>query len=145
MRATIAAVLLTIVAATSAGCGFRQPTAQVTGTVTFEGEPIEQGTIVFEGKDLRPATGKIENGKIIDCFTHDPGDGVPVGKHKVAIQATNTGGSAVVSSPEEKTSTDYMGGGESLIPDRYTNPATSGLTATVTSSGPNEFEFKLTK
>jgi len=78
-------------------------------------------------------------------MTYEPGDGAPVGTHQVAIQATSAGGSAVTSDPGDSGPADlsYMGGGESLIPKKYGNPETSGLTAEVV-AGENQLSFALT-
>ena len=63
-------VLITVVGVgcliATAGCGNdRPPLAPVSGTVTFQGEPLLQGTIVFEIPGCRPATGKIVGGQIV--------------------------------------------------------------------------------
>jgi hypothetical protein len=55
--------LLLIALVCGSGCGSGQATVE--GKVTFEGQPVEQGTIVFEPADGTGAVagGKIENGK----------------------------------------------------------------------------------
>jgi hypothetical protein len=140
MRATRLA-LLPLLAALVAGCGSNM--AQVTGTVTYDGKPLSQGTIIFETTGARPATGKIVEGKVVEVMTRYPGDGAPVGSHKVAIHAVETSKSAVTANPGEKTSVESMTV-KSLIPPQYNDPATSGLTAEL-KPGPNEVKFELKK
>jgi hypothetical protein len=125
---------------TSAGCGGsgRAPLGQVTGTVNYKGSPITSGTIIFEVSGARSANGKIVDGQITEVTTYDPHDGVPVGQARIAVFATGAG----VSSPAETPAAtpgdpgsaiafgeNYMGAGaRSLIPDKYNDPAKSGLT-----------------
>ncbi len=121
----IASVLL-------AGCGSDGPAlGTVEGTVTYDGQPLEQGTIVFHPAKGRPAHGKIENGRIIEVTTLQAGDGANVGPNKVAIQSV-------------QRSADMNVQSKSLIPGRYGNPNQSGLTADIKQGGPNELTFELT-
>jgi hypothetical protein len=115
----------------------------VKGTVTLDGKPLAKGSITFETTDARPATGTIVAGEIVEVTTYDPGDGAPVGQHKVAIAATEDAASAVVANPGEakQSATDYMAG-KSLIPAMYNDPSASGLTAEI-KPGQNTVEFKL--
>lgn len=132
------------------GCGRsdQPPLGRVTGTVQYDGQPVASGTIVFEVANARSANGTIADGKIVDVTTYDPGDGVPVGEARIAVFATAAGGGAAASpaaTPDAKTVIDqnYMGSAKSLIPDRYNNPATSGLTWTI-KAGENVVELNLT-
>jgi len=128
------------------GCSGNEPTAAVTGTVTVDGKPLAEGTIIFEATGSRPATGKIKDGEIVEVFTYETDDGAPVGSHKVAISARPPASDAATKgNPGEakKMDANYMGGGKSLIPTRYGDPSSSGLTATVEKGKENRFEFKL--
>ncbi|MEX2170359.1 MAG: hypothetical protein WD851_13680 [Pirellulales bacterium] len=67
-RLNRSAILLAVGLAIVPGCGERQPTrSEVSGTVTFQGKPIEAGDIVFQPVDGEwkkfYAQGKIVNGK----------------------------------------------------------------------------------
>ncbi|MBA2116052.1 hypothetical protein [Bremerella alba] len=127
----------------------RPPMGIVGGTVTFEGKPVSEGSIIFEVKDARPATGKIQGGKITDVTTFEPNDGVAVGEAAVAVYASSSEvASAVVASPDvnqPRLPKGYMGSGQSsLIPARYNNPSTSQLTCEI-HAGENHLEFDLTQ
>jgi hypothetical protein len=139
-------------AAAFSGCDGRPSRVPVTGNVTYEGQPLKEGKIIFEVAGARSAEGKIVDGRIVDVFTFEPGDGGAIpGRAKAAVFAT---GSAPAASPAATpadpgaagpVSMDYMSGGASLIPARYNNPATSGLEYEISPDGPNDFEVKLTK
>jgi hypothetical protein len=135
----IAATLLALIS----GCSGKAPLAKVKGTVTLNGQPLAKGTIIFETPGQRPATGRIENGQIVEVTCYTTGDGVPVGSHKVAIAATDEAASAVVANPGDAKApgANYMTG-KSLIPAHYNDPSASGLTAEI-KRGENVLEFKL--
>jgi hypothetical protein len=126
------------------GCSGKASLAHVKGTVTLDGKPLAKGTIIFETAGQRPATGRIENGEIVDVTCYKTGDGAPIGSHKVAISAAEEAASAVVENPGDAKAPgpNYMSG-KSLIPSRYNDPSASGLTAVI-KRGENVLEFKLT-
>lgn len=137
-------ILAAAACALAAGCSDRPTLAPVKGRVTLDGKPLAAGSITFEVKGARPATGRIVNGDIVEVTTYDPGDGAPVGQHKVSITANEDPAAAVVANPGDAKAPkgDYMVG-RSVIPGRYSDPNTSGLTAEV-KKGENTVEFKLT-
>jgi hypothetical protein len=116
------------------GCGGEQsvhvPLGKVTGTVTYNDKPLAQGTITILPANGRPASGQIKDGKIIDVTTYDKtGDGAPLGTHPVAIRAV-------------ENTTDMYAKPKSLVPAKYGDTKTSGLSAEI-KSGENTLEFKL--
>jgi hypothetical protein len=111
-----------------AGCG-GSSLVPVTGTVTYKGKALPQGTIMFQPEQGRAASGKIKDGQIVEVTTHTLNDGLAVGKYRVSITA--------VANPE-----DMYAKHESLIPAAYNSPDKSGLTAEIT-SGKNELKFDL--
>ena len=136
-------VLLLICAAYLTGCGSgRVAVAPVKGTVTLDGKPLANGTIAFESTGQRPATGRIEKGEIVEVTTYQTGDGAPLGKHQVAVWASEEAASAVTANPGEgKIGANYMSG-KSLVPAMYNDPNTSGLTAEI-KRGENTLAFEL--
>jgi hypothetical protein len=119
--------------------------APVKGTVTVEGTPLAQGTIIFEGSGVRQAIGQIVEGQITHVTTYAPGDGVPVGSQRVVIQATEIPKSRKPEgdNPGNTPATSLsLRPGEPLIPVRYFNPATSGLTCEIKPDR-NELTFEL--
>jgi hypothetical protein len=84
---------------------------------------------------------------LVDVSTYDPEDGVSVGEARIAVFATDAGGDATASpaaTPDVKTVVDrnYMGSGRSLIPLRFNDPATSGLTERI-QAGENVLDLQL--
>ncbi len=127
----------------AAGCSDRPSLGKVKGTVTLDGTPLPYGTVTFELAGHRPATGKIVDGTITEVTTYDPGDGAPVGSHRVAVTANAEPGPAVAANPGDGKAPagNYMSG-KSLIPAAYNDPSTSGLTAEI-KGGENVVEIKL--
>jgi hypothetical protein len=128
------AALLLIVAAVLplAGCGASDKTP-VEGTVTIDGEPLAEGRIGFYPKEGRPAYGEIVDGRYT-LTTLEPGDGALIGRHRVTVQADKP------ADPNDAFSDRIP-----LIPEKYFNPDSSGLTAEVTADGDNTFNFDLTR
>jgi hypothetical protein len=115
--------------ASLAGCSKGPALATVTGTVTYKGQPLKEGTITFIPADGRSATGKIVAGKITEVSCYDINDGVPVGKHKVLIHSAQEGA-------------DMYAPSKSLIPEKYGSLDKSELTADI-KPGENTVTFDL--
>ncbi len=124
-RLGLLAVLSASVLAIGCGDG-RQP---VQGTVTFDGQPVPDGTISFVPIDpaLGPDAGRIENGRF--HLVAKPGP------KRVEIRASRP-----VQSPDPRDP-DAANLREDYIPRRYN--AETELTAEVTAGGSNEFPFEL--
>jgi hypothetical protein len=97
----------------AAGCG--GGAGEVSGTVTFDGKPIEQGSIKFTPEDGKgPTTGDaIKDGKYSV-------QKVPLGPAKVSISGVKaTGKKKMYDDPKA----DYVQTAGELLPDKY-NSAT---------------------
>lgn len=111
------------------GCGGSSDaptTVKVEGTVTFDGEPLSEGSIVFDPADGKggSSAGGIENGK----FMFDS----QLGQKKVLISASrDTGKKDQYDEPIT----------ESYIPAQYNSQTT--LTADVKADGENKYTFEL--
>ncbi len=113
----------------------------VSGTVTYKGKPVPRGTISFQPVDPngRIATAAIQPDGTFTLQTENPGDGALPGQYNVVISAREGDDEpppdfAVAGAPRPK----------SLVPEKYGNPPTSGLTATVEEGESNEISFDLT-
>ncbi len=126
-----------MVLAALAGCGGSgRPT--VHGQVTFDGEPVAEGTISFEPADgIGPTTG----GSIAGGKYRLSGEAAPVpGKKRVRISAGRKTGRSIPAG--EPFPPDVMvEETERYIPDIYNTRST--LTCEVTAKGPNQFDFHL--
>lgn len=115
------------------GCGAKGPaTCPVSGTITFDGQPVRVGQIIFRPVDDQSASsaGQIREGKF--SFASLPG------KKRVEILATREiPGRFDESNPGEKTPLQEM-----YIPAKYNRQ--TELTAEVVVDGANQFDFALT-
>ncbi len=126
-------------------CSKAIKTEGVTGVITYNGEPLANATVKFIPTD---ATGSQSYGK-----TNEKGEyklqtllgaadaGTTPGEYKVTVDCIETveTGNMIEENGEEKEETIA----KSLIPPKYNNAETSGLTATV-APGDNTINFDLT-
>ena len=131
------------------GCGpTRAPLGQVQGTVRYKGRPVADGQILFEVAGARPAQGRIVDGRIVEVTSYAPGDGAPLGLARIAVFATPPSGSnysisgPVAADEPSATGRGPGAGGQSLIPARYNDLETSGLSHELV-AGPNELTLEL--
>ena len=116
------------------GCGGPSgPAAKlvpVTGKVTYKGQPLAKGTVsLMPVKPGNTATGEIVGGAF-KLSTYQKDDGAPPGQYKVAVTAW------------EKEPTMDAPKGVPAIPQKFFDPAKSGLTAEV-SPQKTELNFDL--
>lgn len=146
-------VCLFIVTAASVGggCSTRsgvEGIVPVTGTVTYNGTPVEGATVSFspagEGRSASAIT--TEDGKF-SLTTLEAGDGALPGSYKVGISKSEE---VNPMSPEERQKyfDENMGRmptveHRQLLPEKFKNPNTSGFTVEVGKSGKNDFTFDL--
>ncbi len=123
-----------IVVAGLGGCGDGRPDrSPVSGTILFQGKPIEGAEIMFICKNGRPATGFTDSQGRFEMFTFEPGDGAILGEHAVAI----------TKKVEIQTAPGPYKPSRDLLPERYGHPEKSGLVANVKAGGDNDFTFDL--
>src|SRR5262245_18294102 len=125
----------------------RRPTKKVTVTVIYKGSPLEGANVTFinQGGDPGPAYGKTNAQGKAKMKTYVEGDGAVVGKHKVLVDKSESisGAPTVAQNSKEYNPNAPPATVKYHVPQKYTNPATSGLTAEVKDSGPNDFTFDL--
>lgn len=114
------------------------------GKVTYQGQPVKNATVVFQPQKGPVATGTTdESGKFSLSTGASPG--AVEGTYQIAVTAVSGG------APANMTPEDYAKKGEmpvverkSLIPEKYAAIASSGLTATVTTTpDKNQFDLSL--
>jgi hypothetical protein len=109
--------------------------APVEGVVKQHGTPLEGAGVLF-----LPATGPFAmgttdaNGRFTLMTANQ--DGALVGEHRVIISKTQTTARQIPGERLPRYDTKY------LIPQKYADPSTSGLTAKVVDDD-NEFEFEV--
>lgn len=144
--------LLVAALALFVGCAEAKPdrpkTYPVSGTVTYKGNPVAGANLNFRIADgssfsmaRTDASGRYE------LMTFEAGDGTLPGEYKVGItQYESSGSTGPGMDDAEYASPEGDEGGappKNLLPEKYANPETSGLTASVT-EGPNTVNFELT-
>jgi hypothetical protein len=105
----------------AAGCSDRPTRVKVSGQVLIDGTPVTRGTIRVIPEKARAAMSDIDAQGHFVLMTFDPGDGCVVGSHRVEVVAF-----------------DHPAPGQTrlLVPEKYNNQATSGLTVTI--DGPTD-------
>ena len=119
-----------------AGCGGsheRQTTYPVHGLVTLDGKPVSFGGVRFIPAGGRPLHAKIQSDGTYSLSTGDE-DGAPPGKYRIAVQVREIVKPAAAMEPPRP--------GKSHIPEKYGDPATSGLVFEVV-AGDNEHHIEL--
>lgn len=138
--------LLILTAVLLAGCPGGtaiEGTVPVTGTVTYQGTPVDGATVSFGpvGEGGRAASGLTSSSGEFTLTTLNVGDGVLPGKYRVTVSKVET----QVPQAEGETM-DYQAAKpevKHLVPEKYERAATSGLEAEVTVDGENRFTFDL--
>lgn len=137
---------------TASGCGGDDfgKRYSVSGTITYNGEPVSHGNIFFVPDDLntgRAATGTISNGQY-RLSTAGKNDGALPGSYKIRIIAVDVDNTQVLANAQGGSGRqdDVIAATQAakkLVPAKYELETTSGLTAQVEAKS-NRFDFDLT-
>jgi predicted small lipoprotein YifL len=156
----IGLVVLVTLAVSLAGCGTGGPNlAPVTGKVNYKGAPVAEATVVFVSKSGVSAAGTTDASGVFTLAT-GPDIGAAVGDYQVSVRkkekreivADGQGSSQTSSGPPMPGGSEMakMMQGKSipepkdLLPIKYADHTTSGLTATVTGDkSKDNFTFDL--
>lgn len=117
------------------GCKDDGGRVTVTGTVLFDGQPLESGNISFGGEKGAAGVAPIVNGKF-DLSETANQPGVQPGSYVVLIQSWIEERGAVLEDGS-------FSPGKTRIPLIYLDPAKSGLKAEVKAGQANDFKFEL--
>lgn len=130
-----------------AGCGGSSgpvaetvPVVTAAGTLTFQGKPLEHYQVMLFPQDGRPAAGMVDAAGKFVLGTNEPGDGAPAGSHRLAVTwvgppSTDPGQGVMEFTPPPPP--------KIKIPEKYTNPDTSGITVEVPESGSDAIVIEL--
>lgn len=150
-------LLVAVTGLVAAGCGSEgrtgsDPVFPVSGVVTYKGQPVAGADVTFfNAQKNRSAFGRTNAKGEYKLTTFNANDGAVEGQHAVTVMkfeaASGTAFEAGIESPE------YVPPGlgqstepkppKSELPEKYAEMATSDLTATVKSDGPNEINLEL--
>jgi len=146
MRNTLLLVAFFTALVLTTGCGDgKLATIVVTGTVTYDGSPLDGASITFSPKgDGHAAFGVTDtNGRYtLQTILGSPDAGTTPGDYAVQIEKFEV---LPPLSEEELARGVQPPSPKRLIPERYADYATSGLAATVKKGEKNEFNFDLMK
>ncbi len=127
---------------TSAGCSSRvdkwaakrPKTYPAAGRVLWDGKP-EEGIVVSLDSNVHnvSAIAITDSTGAFKLKTFKTGDGTVAGEHAVRLEKR------IVKDPSAEIVVEVI-----VLPKKYADPNTSGLTATVVEKGPNEFTFEVT-
>ena len=112
-----------------AGCAGGPPTGSVSGKVTCNGAPLSAGVVLFSN----PQTG-VGASAGLDTSGAYRIESIQTGQYQVAIQPPPP--------PAPHEMEQAAAAPRSSVPQKYQDPKTSGLTATV-NEGPNTRDFAL--
>ena len=117
------------------------PMATVTGTVTYNGEPIDNVSVTFLPESgARSAAGLTDSSGKFTLSTLETSDGASPGVSKVVLTETPDGSPPMPGEP----GFDTWKPPEQRFPMKYTEPENSGFTAEVKMGEANDFTFAMT-
>ncbi len=156
-RISVCVLVCAAVAVALAGCNSPGGVGatDVSGTVTYNGAPVEGATVSFvpTGDSGKVAAGTTDAQGKFSLTTVQPGDGAIPGAYQVAISkvegAASSGGQQTeeearqAAMPKSGTAPAPAPEAKDLLPVKYKDATKSGLTADVQSGGKNDFTFDL--
>ena len=131
-------LLLGILTIALAGCGGPVNTGILTGTVSYQGEPLTSGTVLVKADDGRAGNANIHEDGTYRIET------APAGAVKLAVMTFPPSPAVVPPNTDPKTikqpSLKYT-----KLPEHYHDFATAGLSTTVEAGKENHFDVHLKK
>lgn len=133
------------------GCSGDDRVAPVTGVVTLDDKPIAEASVTFMPKEGgRPAFGVTDAEGKYELTTFEEGDGALIGNHVVTILAVDekVSDKATAAAEEHGSLSEFMAPQAKqkwIIPERYSEKDTSGLSFDVKPGENNQADFPLTK
>lgn len=133
------------------GCGTatdsdRPTTYPVSGTVTMNGQPVADANVNFQLADgTRGALGVTDAQGRYELTTFTAGDGALPGEYSVVITKYEKAPPGTEASEDDPDYDPFAPAFEpkNLLPERYANPQTSNLSATIAEE-PTTVDFQLT-
>lgn len=125
-------------------------TVRVKGVVKQGGAPLAGATVTFAptAEGTRAASGITDASGQFTLTTLQAGDGAFPGEYKVTVTKTELVGKQYTPEEANEYYNQYQTQPpapeiKSLLDDKYGNAETSGLSASVTQGGPNDFTFEV--
>jgi hypothetical protein len=123
---------------TFAGCDSPNKPALgiVRGIVVLNGKRLTRGTVISYPESGRNAVGHIQSDGTFELETNEYGKGAVVGQHRHTVIAYEDNAASATNAEADLIL---------MVPARYAQPNTSGLSVTVTTGGDERVELKLTR
>ena len=136
-------VVLLVFCLCIAGCKDRGPGLKAaTGTVTLDGKPLIGAEVEFHPESAASSSyGKTDESGNFSLAYSTGKAGAALGKHRVVIIGGSTDAASATSAPVANTATDREE--VAIAFDQMPKTHSNNLSAEVTASGPNHFEFNL--
>ena len=110
------------------------------------GKPVEGARVFFhpeeQAKDRFLPNAITGTGGVFQLTTYQPDDGAPAGRYKVSV-ALGAGGDKATDDPEVKAPAIKSAAAPPGLPEKYSDPKTSELSAEIRSDTPNKLHFDL--
>lgn len=116
----------------------------VSGTVMYNGKPLQFGTIMFQPEAGQFATGTIQADGTFQMKIPGEGNGAAVGKNSVCISCLENDNPEVMNKFKSSSQASEFYPGKSLIPLKYRSCDTSGITVEVLPDGNDSVIINLT-
>jgi hypothetical protein len=142
----VGGVLLGVALGMVIGCGSSGPQmGRVSGKVTYQGQPVANATVTFlpDAAGSQSATGITDASGEYQLSTFGKNDGALVGKHRANVVARAAFEGKLPPGAGEAMLEEFQSVGKPLIPQKYFNVETSGLSFDV-QSGSNQIDLVLT-
>ncbi len=149
MTARLIYVLSLSLAMAAGGCGSDGPTTiPVRGEVVYKGAPLKdvpQGLVHYlpKGSEGRQASGRLQPDGSFVLTTFKSGDGVVPGEYDIVVSAYSA--KAELSREQVEAARGVVPKPGLMIPEKYTEPMTSGLSDTVDSNHSGFKRIELTE
>jgi hypothetical protein len=131
-----------------AGCGSPGglDMVPIKGEVAYNGKPLTEGSVVYIPVESsgRQATGKLQPDGTFQLTTREANDGAVAGEYRIVVHAVKAPWEEMPSREEMERRGRKPVEMTFTVPERYTNPETSGLTDTVDSSHSGFKKIELT-
>ena len=142
------ALLLSVCMAVVGGCGSNPhpELRRVSGTVTYNGEPVADATVAFyNNASSRLATGRTDATGQFSLTSYNPQDGALPGEHRVVVtKSESSGDEEVALSMDEAVQTrPKRTRSRQLLPKEYGSEDTTPIVVQVSEDGQNDLKIEL--
>jgi len=142
MRTLLPIVVISLLSL--AGCERGPRIVPVSGVITLDGKPVKDAAVMFlSTPGGRVATGNTDAAGRYSLTTHPSGNGAYEGTHTVTVTLYRDESSPGTNTPEGAVSGSSLVKFVWLVPEKYSRPSESGLTATVKYGEKGNYDFDL--